>query len=717
MKNLTKITALLLAMLLSVTSLAFCVFAEPDTEEPGNEGSGNEESGGENSSTDEPTPSNNYTVDIVFTNAGAQSVSAYFNELFVDGAQFSADAGQPLDIKLYPNEDYEIVSATFKVKGSANSYAFNSNEGTFSYHIDILSAGATYEVTIDAKPIPVDAKVSVWAKDDALADIPFDAYIDSAVVENVENNTVNCKTGDKVTLTFNVENFDVSNAFLKINGTSVALEGNSYTFTVENTDNAVQFGYNIVPVNFVVNNGPADIKIQPEDGRQQTIPDSRTVHFKKGASYTITFGAGAGRIFDTVEFVGCEYEGEGAEYTVIANQETTITVNLSVDEQLPDGFNVNVNCGENGEVTVNDSDDQTVKVDAGDDVVITAIPDEGYVVDTFTVNGNAEEFIDNVFVIENINRNINIRVTFKKDDGAASKLIGVDDINWNAETIIINIRGGKKVAPEVFEKISETKTNEAEGKIVEFQSELGTVHVPLGKQFVGEFAKADLRIKQVTDSKTLKSIKSAIESKTSTSFEYKALAFNFGIELPKGTYLTFNFGTSFAGYTVDVLEFDVASKKFTSKGEVVFDDKGVSGKQDYNNESILLCSKKVPPTFVIESIIKNDGGTINPLGKQTVNRDSTGSYAITANSGYVIKQLLVNGKPVSEAEGKNNYTYHYEAVGNITIEVEFEPVAFNAEEENGTSAVGTVIVIVIIVLVALAGAGMLFYVKWSQEKF
>ena len=709
MKKLTKFTALLLAMLLSVTSLAFCVLAEPETEDPGTENPG-----GESSGTEPPDTSNNYTVNIVYTNAGAQSVLAYFNELSVDGTQFSADASQSLDIKIYPNEDYEIVSATFKVQGSANAYAFTANEGSFSYHIDILSAGAVYEVTINAKPIPVDAKVSVWAKDDALADIPFDAYIDSVIVENIENNTLNCKTGDRVTLTFNVDSFDAANAFMKINGASVSLEGNSYTFTVENTDNSVQFGYNIVPVNFVVNNGPADIKIRPEEGTVQTIPDTRTVHFKKGVPYVLTFGAGADRIFDSVEFAGCEYVGEGAEYTVTANQEATITVNLSVDQQLPDSYTVNVNCGANGNVTVNDSDDPTLEVDPGEDIIITAIPDDGYVVDTFVVNGQNEEFIDNVFIIENINRNVNIRVTFKKDDGEAAKVIGVDDINWNSERIIVNIRGGKKVAPEVFEKISDSDTD---GRIVEFASELGTVHIPMGKQFVGDLEKADLRLRQVTDSKTLKSIKETIESKTGANIEYKALAFNFGIELPKGTFLTFNFGNTFAGYTVDVLEFDAQNKKFVSKGAVVFDSTGVSGKQDYNNEEILLCSKKVAPTFTIESIIKNDGGNINPLGKQTVKLDSACSYSISANSGYVIKRLLVNGNPVSEAAGKNSYIYSFKAIENLTIEVEFEPVEYTAEEEGGNSTLGTVIVVIIIVLVALAGAGTLFYVKWNQEKF
>ncbi len=714
MKKFTQIIALLLAMLLSVTSLAFCVLAEPEDGESGTENSGTENSGTEDPGTDTPTPSNNYTVNINYTNAGSQSATVYFNELFVDGSQFSGDANSPLDIKIYPNEDYEIVSATFKAQGSANAYPFTVGDGVFTYHIDILSVGAVYEVTIDAKPIPVDAKVSVWAKDENLGDVAFDAYVNSAAVDGIENNTINCMTGDRVTLTFNVEGFDVSNAFLKINGASATLEGNSYTFTVENPDNAVQFGYNIVPVNFVVNNGPADIKIQPEEGVQQTIPDTRTVHFKKGVAYVLTFGAGAGRTFDSVEFVGCEYTLDGAEYTVIATQETTITVNLTVDDELSESVNVNVNVGAHGDVTVNDSDDRTLTFDRGEDVVITAIPDDGYIVDTFTINGAAEEFIDNVFIVENVNRNLNIRVTFKKDDGEALKPIEVDDINWNAETIVISLKGGKKVSPEVFEKISESETD---GRIVEFRSELGTVHVPMGKQFVGDLEKADLRIRQVTDSATLKAIKSTVESKTGANVEYKALLLDFGVELPKGTYLTFSLGSAFGGYTVDVLEFDSANKKFVGKGEVVFDEKGVSGKQEYNNEKILLCSKKLAPAVVIESVVKNDGGNINPLGKQTVKLDSTCNYSISANSGYVIKQLLVNGKPISAAAGKNSYIYSFEATENLLIEVEFEPVAYEGEDNGNVSTVGTVVAIVIIVLVALGGAAMLFYVKWNQEKF
>ena len=295
-----------------------------------------------------------------------------------------------------------------------------------------------------------------------------------------------------------------------------------------------------------------------------------------------------------------------------------------------------------------------------------------------------------------------------------SDVIGVDDIDWNDEKIVVNLRGGKKAASEVFEKISESDTD---GRIVEFQSELGTVNIPMGKQFVGDFEKADLRIKQVTDTKLLKSIKETIESKTGANVEYKALLLDFGIELPKGTYLTLNLGNTFSGYTVDVLEFDSDNKSFASKGVLTFNEKGVSGNQEYNNEKVILCSKKVPPSFTIESKVKNDGGTINPLGKQTVSLDATCSYVISAHSGYVIKQVIVNGVSVAETVGKTSYTYSFQAIEDLVIEVEFEPVGFNAENDGGTSVVGTVVVIVIIVLVALAGAGLLFYVKWNQEKF
>ncbi len=698
MKKTTRISALFLSMLLILSNFALCVIAEPDT-----------------------TPTDTYTVNLVYDNAGAESVDVTINQLAIDQATFTGDATQALDIRVDPKAQFEITSVTFKVQGSSRDVPFTQNGSAFTYHLDFPTVNAVYEVHVNAKAIPADARVNIWAKDENLADVSYDAFVNGTKVESFDqgdgsDKIFDCKTGDNVTLTFNIPDFNAANSFLKVNGANTTLESNSYSFTVQNSFYDIDFGYNIVPVNFVVNNGPAVIKYHREGAPEQTLPDGRkSVYFKKGIAYNLTVEAGVGRVYQSTTFAGCEPTGENGVYVITANNEITVTVNLEIDTQLPTGVTVNVNCGANSNVTVNDSDDRTIQIENGEDVVITAIPNNGYIVDNFTINGRVAEFIDNAYIIENVSENLNIRVTFIKDDVGEAKLVGVDDINWESEKIIVNLRGGKKVAPEVLEKISDSETD---GRIVEFQSELGSVCVPLGKQFVGDIDNVDLRIKQVTDTKTLKLIRDTIAEKTGAEIEYKAFALDFGTELPKGSYLIFNLGMGFAEYKIDVLEFDSANKKFTSKGEIEVDEKGLSANQEYNGEKIILCSKKVAPTYIIESSTKNDGGTINPLGKQNVKLDASCSYSISANTGYVIKQLIVDGTPVAEAAGKTSHIYHFDKVGeNHTIEVEFEPKALDVEEEKGTSTLGTVIVVIVIVLVALAGAGALFYVKWNQEKF
>ena len=150
-----------------------------------------------------------------------------------------------------------------------------------------------------------------------------------------------------------------------------------------------------------------------------------------------------------------------------------------------------------------------------------------------------------------------------------------------------------------------------------------------------------------------------------------------------------------------------------------------SGRYAYDNESILIVSKEILGGHIINSSVVNAGGGITPSGIITVNHGLSKIFYVTAQEGYVIKQILIDGVAVEAAVGQRIFNYTFE---NVTedhmITAEFEPVegavgdlsdGTDDGEDDGSYA--TIIVILIVALVAVAGAAALFIVKWRQEKF
>jgi len=95
-----------------------------------------------------------------------------------------------------------------------------------------------------------------------------------------------------------------------------------------------------------------------------------------------------------------------------------------------------------------------------------------------------------------------------------------------------------------------------------------------------------------------------------------------------------------------------------------------------------------------------------------------GENRITAEEGYHIKQILIDGSPIEFSDGLRSYTFTFERVGkDHTVKAEFVSDSAAAEESESSSSAGKVIIIILIVLVAAGGAAALFIVKWRQEKF
>ena len=75
----------------------------------------------------------------------------------------------------------------------------------------------------------------------------------------------------------------------------------------------------------------------------------------------------------------------------------------------------------------------------------------------------------------------------------------------------------------------------------------------------------------------------------------------------------------------------------------------------------------------VVATVVGEGGSMNDVGEKTYEKNTNPQYIISANSGYHIKSVVVDGNVlVSESEFKTNCSYIFEKIkGEHTIKVEF----------------------------------------------
>ena len=218
-----------------------------------------------------------------------------------------------------------------------------------------------------------------------------------------------------------------------------------------------------------------------------------------------------------------------------------------------------------------------------------------------------------------------------------------------------------------------------------------------------------------------------------TVFQYFELAET--PTFPEGTLAAFNlseFATAAGGDGVDLMVKDGTSLKVVGTGTT--EAGGWTSRMPFLTSRNMVVRIKVLDTYVIqaESAL---GGTITPAGANTVSRGGEMSFTITANEGFVISAVYVDGKPVAGAAGKAAFLYtesnvsadhkirveylsaeeNYEIIDNVAVIVEesSEETSVEAPARDNTG----LIVALVIIFVAIVGAAALFIVKWRQERF
>lgn len=743
MKRSFKFTALLVAMLMIITSFAAVTLAEGETGDPAVDNStleGDESSKVDPSVSEDPSVSgdpststdpgvtpdpNAFNINIVIEGAGADSANVYFNGSIVSGSYTGTES--PIAVQVEPMAGYKVVSAVFDY-GVAQA-GLTEVDGKFSGTTLTLSAGITYSLRIVTEAVPVPAALTV----ETMGVIGYTVLVDGSIVDL---SSTQIMTGSEIKIEFSVDGtFDASLATLTHNGEAKTAETNSYTFIISG-DTKIVYTYGVVPVTVTLN-GPGKLDFQktldssPVDSlvNNATGVVTKTLYLTKGESYKIIVSAALGyELSGMVEISETDrtVDANGV-YFFRPSGATTVkaTMKASQGGVTPNNCTVQINVGMGGKVqaggqTVLGGMGTNIVLGNGESLTFTVIPDDGYVVDVFRVGGSAVVLSGNTYTLSNIVASTTtVSVLFKSNTQTpvTGDGIGVADIDWSASPITVDISGGKLVKHEVFEKIA---TLGGSGLYVEFRSENGTVYIPYGGNVEGSAATANLAVTPLTSGALYDIINTAINA-ASGGAVYKAYSFNFGVTVPEGTMVSFKLGSEFVGSSAVMLLYNSATGGFFTKESAsqplaTLPD-GTSDKYAYDNEGILVLSKESLGGISINSSALNDGGAINPEGTANVDSGSSKTYYITAQEGFVIKQILVDGAPIEGVEGLKIYNYTFENITeNHTITVEFTADE-HVDEDESSGGITTVIVILIIVLVAVAGAAALFIVKWRQEKF
>ena len=728
MNNFRKILFAALSVLMVFTLTAAAVFAEPeeetgaDTSAETSEGTGAEtstETSGETSGETSEDPDKVFKVSI---KKGAGDVLCYFNGSEEAKSEYVGNADEHVTVKIVPKENTvlkEVFLATIFKKEI-------NGEGICEFGID-ASIGFEYKIDVTVeKMAPPAEKVS----------LSVDTLGIDGVTVNGEAYTekVSFDAGTELTLAFgSADSFDASKARLFVNGTLCKMTGNTYTFKIEkNTE--VFLKYNIVTVSFTVK-GHGTVTVNGKAYRNRNDEERKeSIDLAMGESlkYIITPEKDYAITAYDVRPVNIPYQNGG--YFVEA-LDTDIEFSVvfeytggSVEEKM---YDITISVGENGTVTL---DGKTVtgayncSKKAGESLTFTIIPDTGYELDFLKVGKEVQNVENNTFTLSNIATDNDIIIKFKETATPpidTDQPISIKDIDWNSGNIVIDITKQTKVSSEVFDKIASLKSSGVQ-KYVEFRGVNCVWYVPYGGKINCQNSEfGDMNVNKLTSGPVKEKVDAAIKKRTEANISYGLFEFKNGLNFPKGTMISLNMGMIFKEMQNVLLVFNETNGAITDKPDadkaLPVGTNGWSSKYPYDNEKYLICSKNIKSEYTV-TVNYSAGGLVNPSGVNTVKFNEDSAYTISANEGFVIGKLIVDGEEQQDACNKSIYVYTFSKVcEDHTIEVEFRQSAdaqngdSSSEEEKGGNT--TLIVTLVIIFVAVAGAAALFIVKWRQEKF
>lgn len=478
-----------------------------------------------------------------------------------------------------------------------------------------------------------------------------------------------------------------------LNGEEVKVAGNSYTFTPEG-DVTVEVTFKVkvdyCKITLSIGNGGA-ITVKDE---LYEIENNKYIYVPMGESITLVFEPHINYEVNTVKVSGKTVKlGEENEYTIECT-DTAATVSAtfrSTENPEETTYTITAYASGGGTITPTGANE----VIEGESLEFVITPNEGYEVYSVTVDGEEVSLTNGKYVFENVSTNSVINVTFKKA-AAVDTAITVEDIDWTAETISIDVSEKTKISSEVFARAAD---NYPAKQIVITDSEF-TVIIPAASGFRPEGETVTFEFIR-NGSANFAAIRETV------SIEYPGANMVTVLcdapALPAGTVIELFLGAEFAGATLMPAEY--LSGAVNALGDNIESDEKGWVRVNYSNENDLVFVEMTTDKVTLTVTYNTECGTVDPSGTVKVNKGETKTVTVTPNEGYVVAKITVDGEEITLNE-----------TGVYTITMDTDHTVTVVFEAPSSVNVGLIVALVIIA-VCLVGGAAIFVVRWRKNQF
>ncbi|OCT15206.1 hypothetical protein A8709_13975 [Paenibacillus pectinilyticus] len=403
-------------------------------------------------------------------------------------------------------------------------------------------------------------------------------------------------------------------------------------------------GYAFTPASkdVVVHRASTVYTITSSAGNNGSISPSDSVAVNEGTDKTFTITPNNGYMIDTFKVDGTDSTVTNNTYT-FTNVTSDHTINVTFKQVPPTIYTITATAGSNGSISPSGS----FVMAEGTGKTFTITPNNGYMIDTFKVDGTDSTVTNNTYTFTNVTSDHTINVTFKQ-------------VQQTIHTITATAGSNGSISPSssvtVIEGADQTFTITVDsGYIVDTFTVDGTDATLTNNTYTFSNVTSNHTI-QVT----FKPLPPNVYSVTTTSSDGGTISGNTAVTQGSDAIFTF---TPDSGYLFNNLTVDGVSETVT--------DNTYTFTNVTSNHTIHVTFSPVPPTVYTIMATAGSNGSISPSGSVTVTERTAKSFTITANSGYMVDTFTVDG---ADATLTNN-TYTFSSVTSAhTINVTFKQI-------------------------------------------
>ena len=595
-----------------------------------------------------------YTLSVQGSSGGSVS---YGSTSWTNATKtFDITYGSNATLKFTPSDGYYLSALTVDGTDVTSKVANNS------YTISSIKANTSVVVSFSTVPITTYS-VSIQSGSGGSV-----SYGGTTWTNLTKNFTVN--EGSDATLTFTPnEGYYLSS--LTVNGTDVTSKVSNNSYTVSNISAATtvvaMFSQYTYTLNIKASSG-GNVSYSSTSWTNST----KTYNITYGSDATLTFTPNSGYYLSSLTVNGTDVTSKVSNNSYTVSNITANTTVVATFSEIPvTTYTLTVSAGANGNVSCNGTtwtnSINSFTVEAGSQIALAFSPNSGYYLSSLSVNGEdvTSSVANNTYTLSNITANTSVVATFAA-------------IPVTTYSLSIQSGSGGTITYDGSEWTNSTKT---------YTLDAGTAVTISLKANTGYYLSSlivngtDVTSSVVNNTYTI----SSITANTSIIATYKLQTYSVALTVGKKGSVSYNGGSAVSGTTATYIAEHGSQavltitpntgyrlKSLTVNGEEVPVSEVAETYTIRDITAALTISvefEEIPATTYTLSLTSDANGSIS-YGEQKVSGGTSslsvaeGTNAvitISANEGYRLKSLTVDGTDVTSSVVNNSYT-----ISNIT---------------------------------------------------